>query len=137
MDGVISYVNTRIPTSVELQDNDTFFYWATSEDEWDPKSQSFAINERNAQAKLLTSKDPDELYNIKERNKYRNVSAAISIADDGRLFERMLSNRRISSTQVGDNYADGLAEEIQLLCVDEYTEDTILGVPIATDGLGR
>ena len=92
MDGVISYVNTRIPTEDELQDNNTLFYLATSEDRCDPKSQSFAINERNAQAKLLTSKDLDELYNIKQRNKHRNVSSAISIADDGRLFERMLGN---------------------------------------------
>ena len=132
MDGVISYMNTRKPTNDEIQDNGTLFYWATSEDEWDPKSQSFAINERNAQAKLLTSSDSDGLYNIKQRTTHRNVSAAIAIADDGRLFERILTNRKISSTRIGDSNVDGLAKEVQLLRVNGHTTNTILGMPIAT-----
>ena len=112
LDGIISYLDTRQPTKAEIDGEVTSaFFWATSDEEWDPHSKQFADDERIISNQLRPD-DPnvedDRLYRIKECSRNRNISS-IAIADDGLLFDRMLQNRKISESCAGDI---GLEQEL-------------------------
>ena len=124
MDGQTSYMTTRIPTQSELQSNNTLHYWATSEDViWNPQSDEFAENERNARKihgdVQPTTRPVHREFPSRPGTHSRNISE-VSVADDGLLFERLYDKRRISSTCAGDIYEEELSETLSR-CREHHT----------------
>ena len=94
--GVISGVNTRLPTEAELEDLATHVA-LTSDLEWDPNASSFAANEPDH---VFEDGDAGDVRVVNECNSFKSVDCQFSLELQASNDRHLLARRLIAAVKV-------------------------------------